>query len=73
MDKHFEPKKEASDEPPEPPEPPGNLFIRGLSRMVAVVTPNLSMCKGRESHYDYNCIFRKHLGIMGVIDFYPQK
>ena len=64
---------DVSDEPPEPSEPPGTIRLRWFSRMVAFFTPDFSLCQGGTSDLNLHCVYRKHLGIMGFVEFYPKK
>ena len=52
---------------------PTTISTGWVSRMVARIKKNLSLCERREVFADYSCVYRKFAGIMGFVEFYPEK
>lgn len=55
----------------EPPEPPSNIHC-WCPGMVARLAPYLSVRTGGNRPFGLDCFYRKHLGVMGTVEFYPQ-
>lgn len=56
-------------EPP-PGEPP--LCSNWLSRVAACASKNLSVFPRREDCIGDHCFYRKSLGVLGFVEFYPE-